>query len=154
MKNKTLFIAISLCGVLCAPIVGFGAEKKATAAAAPAASPAASAAASPAAKPMRPIPFHGMIASVDHKANTFTIAGKEKSRVFKVTDKTQITKGGAAATHKDIAENQEVSGSYWKSADGSLEAKTVKLGPVKAAAAAKTDKAEAKASPSASPKKP
>jgi hypothetical protein len=32
---------------------------------------------------------------------------------------------------KDIAENEEVSGSYWKNADGSLEAQTVKIGPVK-----------------------
>jgi hypothetical protein len=32
---------------------------------------------------------------------------------------------------KDIAENEEVSGSYWKNADASLEGKTVKIGPVK-----------------------
>jgi hypothetical protein len=32
---------------------------------------------------------------------------------------------------KDIAENEEVSGSYWKNADGSLEARTVTIGPVK-----------------------
>jgi hypothetical protein len=32
---------------------------------------------------------------------------------------------------KDIAENEEVSGSYWRNADGSLGAKTVKIGPVK-----------------------
>ncbi len=32
---------------------------------------------------------------------------------------------------KDIAENEEVSGLYWKNADGSIEAKTVKIGPVK-----------------------
>jgi hypothetical protein len=32
---------------------------------------------------------------------------------------------------KDIAENEEVSGSYWKNTDGSLEAKTLKIGPVK-----------------------
>jgi hypothetical protein len=32
---------------------------------------------------------------------------------------------------KDIAENEEVSGSYWKNANDSLEAKTVKIGPVK-----------------------
>ena len=96
-----------------------------------------------------------MVSAVDHKANTFTIAGKEKSRVFKVTDKTVVTKGANAATIKDIAENQEVSGSYWKNADGSLEAKTVKVGPM---SAAKADKSKAAASPaaspSASPKKP
>jgi hypothetical protein len=95
-----------------------------------------------------------MVSAVDHKANTFTIAGKEKSRVFKVTDKTVVTKGPNAATIKDIAENQEVSGSYWKNADGSLEAKTVKVGPVSAAKADKSKAAAPSASPSASPKKP
>ncbi|MEP6603718.1 MAG: hypothetical protein ABJB69_07220 [Spartobacteria bacterium] len=75
-----------------------------------------------------------------------------------MTDKTQVMKGASAATIKDIAEKQEVSGSYWKDADSSLEAKTVKLGPM---AAAKSDKADKSAqsspsptaSPSASPKK-
>jgi hypothetical protein len=37
----------------------------------------------------------------------------------------------------DIAEKEEVRGSYWKSEDGSLEAKVVKLG-------AKTEKEKAK----------
>ena len=37
------------------------------------------------------------------------------------------TKGGNAATMKDIAENEEVSGLYWKNADGSLEARTVTI---------------------------
>ena len=60
---------------------------------------------------------------------TFTIAGKEKSRIFKVTDTTVITKGGAPATMTDIVANEEVRGSYVKAADGSLEAKTVKVGP-------------------------
>jgi hypothetical protein len=107
-------------------------------------SPSASASASGAeTKSPRPLPFHGMVSAVDQTAKTFTIAGKEKSRVFKVSDKTEISKGGASATMSDIAENSEVSGSYWKNADGSLEAKTVKVGPAKAAA-----------SPSAAPKKP
>jgi len=107
--------------------------------------------ASPAKQTARPVPFHGMISAVDQKAKTFTIAGKEKSRVFKVTDKTTVTKGGNAATMKDIAENEEVSGSYWKNADGTLEAKTVKLGPMEKA---KTSTASPTASPkaSASPK--
>jgi hypothetical protein len=32
---------------------------------------------------------------------------------------------------KDIVQNEEVSGSAWKNPDGSLEAKTVKMGPPK-----------------------
>ena len=71
-----------------------------------------------------------MISAVDQNAKTFTIAGKKTSRVFKVTDKTTITKGGNTAGMQDITENEEASGSYYKDADGSLEAKMVKLGPM------------------------
>jgi hypothetical protein len=77
----------------------------------------------------RAIPFHGNISSVDTRAKTFTIAGKEHSRTFRITDKTTMTKAGAPATMKDVVANEEVRGSYWKVMDGTLEAKTVKLGP-------------------------
>lgn len=92
---------------------------------------------------------------MDQNAKTFTIAGKEKSRVFKITDKTVMTKGGAAATMKDVVADEEVRGSYWKLADGTLEAKTVKLGPKTDAEKAadekhKTKKAEASPAPSTS----
>lgn len=137
MKRTFLFIvAVALASVGTTFAAG-----KSKASPAPSASAAESAAPSESKAP-RPIPFHGMVSAVDQSAKTFTIAGKTSSRVFKVTEKTQITKGGAAATMSDVAENSEVSGSYWKNADGSLEAKTVKIGP----------KSEAKAS--ASPKKP
>jgi 20S proteasome alpha/beta subunit len=86
-----------------------------------------------------------MVAAKNQKAKTFTIASKEKPRVFKVTDKTAITKSGKPATMTDIAENEEVSGSYWKNADGTLEAKTVKLRPVEKATTST-------ASPAPSPK--
>ena len=77
----------------------------------------------------RPIPFHGMVSAVDQKNKTFTISGKDATRVFKVTDKTAITKGAGSAKFSDIVDNQEVSGAYWKNGDGSLEAKMLKLGP-------------------------
>jgi len=89
-----------------------------------------------------------MISAVDQSAKTFAIAGKKQSRVFKITDKTSITKGGNTASMKDITENEEVSGSYWKNADGTLEAETVTLGP---AGKAKTSTASPAASPKASP---
>ena len=82
-------------------------------------------------------------------AKTFTITGKKESRVFKVTDKTSISKSGKAATMKDITENEEASGSYWKNADGTLEAKTVKLGPM--GAGAKKGKSPPAAFPITSP---
>jgi hypothetical protein len=90
-----------------------------------------------------------MISAVDQNAKTFTITGKKESRVFKVTDKTSISKSGKAATMKDITENEEASGSYWKNGDGTLEAKTVKLGPT--GAGAKKGKNPPAASPITSP---
>jgi hypothetical protein len=95
----------------------------------------------------RAVPFHGLISAVDQTAKTFTIAGKEKSRVFKVTDKTALTKAGAPATMRDLAANEEVRGSYLKAADGSLEVKTAKLGPMteaEKAAGAKSSKKKTK----------
>lgn len=88
------------------------------------------------------------------------MAGKETSRVFAITDKTVITKGGATATISDLTANEAVRGSYWKQADGTMEAKTVKLGEKtegeKAGSGKKSKKAdetksEASASPKASP---
>lgn len=147
MKTKYLLFVCLLTAVA-AMSASAKSKTSASPAASAAASPAASASASPAAKGPRPIPFHGMISAVDQKAKTFTIAGKTSSRVFKVTDKTVVTKGGATATMSDIAENQEVAGSYWKQSDGSLEAKTVKVGPkVEAKAAASPASAAAKKKP-------
>src|SRR6059058_2616702 len=79
---------------------------------------------------LRATAFKGMIASVDDIAKTFTIAGKDTSRVLKITDKTIITKGGQPATMKDVVANQEARGSYYKMPDGSMEARIVKLGPL------------------------
>jgi len=83
-----------------------------------------------------------MVSAVDQKNNTFTISGKEATRVFKVTDKTSIMKGAAAGTMKDIADNEEVSGAYWKNSDGTLEAKFVKLGPMEKKAASPAPKSK------------
>src|SRR5581483_9184562 len=101
-----------------------------------AASPSPSTAASPspaatATATQRSRPFHGMVASVDARAKTFTInSKKESTRVFKLSDQSVITKTGAAATMKDIVANEEVRGSYWKEADGSMVVRSVKLGPL------------------------
>ncbi len=104
---------------------------------------------------------------MDQSAKTFTIAGKEKSRTFKITERSTVTKAGASATIKDVAEGDEVRGSYWKGADGSLEVKTLKIGPVsadekapssskgkqKSGSGDQTSSTDASASPSPSPKK-
>jgi hypothetical protein len=91
-----------------------------------------------------------MISAVDQKAKTFTIAGKEKSRVFKVTDRTFLSKAGLPATMKDVVVNEEARGSYWKAVDGTLEAKKVKLGPMTEAEKVKAAKKKSPA-PDASP---
>lgn len=87
-----------------------------------------------------------MVSGINQNTKTFTISGKGAARVFKITDRTVITKGAANATIKDIVDNEEVSGAYWKTADGSLEAKMVRLGPME------KPKPSPSAKPSASPK--
>jgi hypothetical protein len=143
-----------LAGCVCTASLAFCMPLNAQLSPAPA-SPTVAPATSPAAKPAtRPIPFHGKISAVDQSAKTFTIAGKQASRVFKVTETTTITKAGAAATMSDIVENEQARGTYMKQADGTLEAKTVKIGPKTEAEkkARKSKKRAAKeASPAASP---
>ncbi len=179
MKNKSHLLTACIAALACcAPLAASAAKKAPSPSPSPTASATPKTTATPKAKPTsspaansttdvtkaRAIPFHGMISAVDQKAKTFTIAGKEKSRVFKITDKSVITKAGAAATMKDAVVNEEVRGSYWKVTDGTLEAKSVKLGPKtdaekaadekrKMKKAAKTEPSSApSASPSASPK--
>ncbi len=95
----------------------------------------------------RAVPFHGRISSVDQTAKTFTIAGKEKARVFKVTDTTLLTRAGAPAGMRDVQANDEVRGTYVKAPDGSLDTRMVKLGPMtdaEKAASTKSSKKKAK----------
>ncbi|HEV2841233.1 MAG TPA: hypothetical protein VGW39_07920 [Chthoniobacterales bacterium] len=165
MTHKLQLIPACIAALaLCSPLAAKPAPKVSP-------SPASSAAASPALSKKAPtpatikttaeraIPFKGMIASVDQVAKTFTI-GKGKTRVFQVTEKTVLTKGGAAVTMKEVVANEEARGSYTKAADGTLEAKTVKLGPMtdeEKAASSKSSKKKAKtetssdASPAPSP---
>lgn len=158
MKNKFKIITACIAALACCgPVMASAATKKSPSpAASPSVTPSPKSMRSPAPKTTpsaapkatphptisRAVPFHGMVSTVDHKAKTFTI-GKEKSRVFKVTDKSVLTKAGAAATMKDFVANEEVRGSYWKAADGTLEAKTVKLGPLTDAEKAAREKKKA-----------
>jgi hypothetical protein len=163
-KNK-IVTACTAALVYCAPLAAFAASP--TPVASPKSSPKAKTTAAekaPAAETtatkVRALPFHGTIASVEQTTKTFTIAGKEKSRIFKVTEATVITKGGAPATFADLVANEEVRGNYVKAADGSMEARTLKVGPMTEAEKAekkpsKKKKAEhdsASAAASATPK--
>jgi hypothetical protein len=76
------------------------------------------------------VPYHGIISAVDKDAKTFTIEGR-KPHVLKIIDGTPITKDGETATIDDINKDDEVSGSYLKDSDGTLLARTVKIGAVK-----------------------
>jgi hypothetical protein len=146
-KNK-LVVAASLAALtLCAPLSSWAKEKKPTS--------SSSTAVSPTAKSPRAVPYHGKISAVDQTAKTFSIPGKEKARVFTITDATVITKEGNPATMADVVVDEDVRGSYWKRADGSLETKSVKLGLKTEAEMSKSkkkkkdkeDKAEAEPSP-------
>jgi hypothetical protein len=129
-------------------------------------SPAATSSESSSAKPGRAIPLTGKVSEVDSSAKTFTIAGKKASRVFKITDRSTVTKEGAAATFEDITADGKVTGSYWKQEDGTLEIKTLKIGGGATAEKSTSKKSKKKAgsddeeagesgsaSPSPSPKK-
>jgi hypothetical protein len=163
-KNK-IITACTAALVYCAPVAAYAASP--TPATSPKSSPRAKAteaekapASETATTKVRALPFHGTIASVEQTTKTFTIAGKEKSRIFKVTGTTVITKGGAPATMADLVANEEVRGNYVKAADGSMETRTVKVGPMTEAEKAekkpskkkKTEEASTSAAPSPSPK--
>jgi hypothetical protein len=76
MKNKTYLIG-GVCVVTIALSAASGASHAQDAEFTFVFPATASPAASPASK-VRPIPFHGMILSVDRSAKTFTIAGKRR----------------------------------------------------------------------------
>ena len=158
MKNKLRTLLACIAAIaLCAPLAALAATKKSPSPApSKSPSPSSTATPSPASSPptTRPISFHGMISAVDQKAKTFTIAGKQASRVFKVTERTFLSKAGMPATMKDVVVNEEARGSYWKAADGTLEAKKIKLGPMTEAEKARAEKKKSPkpdVSPSPSP---
>jgi hypothetical protein len=100
----------------------------------------ATVAASPAAnlpiKKARGIAYHGKVTSVDASTKSFMVG----ARTFKVTNNTTITKEGAPANLSDLTAGMQVSGSYWKMGDGSLEVKSVKIGGAVKKASAGTSK--------------
>ncbi len=159
MKRTPLLTVIVVLSVaLTLPVLAKRAETSPSPSAS--AQPSSTASPSASASKIRAFPFHGMIASVDAKAKTFTInAKKDGSRVFKISDQSTITKSGSPATMKDLVENEEVRGSFWKEADNSLVAKSVRVGPLteqekaaeQARKAHRAERRAARAAASASP---
>ena len=153
MKTK-FYLASGVCAASLAFCMPLNAQLSPATSASPATSPQVTGPI--AAKPAtHPLPFHGKISAVDQSAKTFTVGGKQGSRVFRVTDGTLITKAGAPATMTDIVQNEHARGAYLKLADGTLEAKTVtigaKAGGGKKAGKGKKGAAAAEGSPAASP---
>ncbi len=78
-------------------------------------------------KKERAIPFNGKINEIDKTAKTISI-GKEKKRTIHITAKTRIMKAGKTATLEDAAVGADVGGTYRESADGKLEAVSLRIG--------------------------
>lgn len=76
-------------------------------------------------KSNRGLPFNGKITAVDKTAKTVTIG----ERVFQITATTKLTKAGKPATLDDAAVGEQAGGSYTKSEDGKLTAKSLRIGP-------------------------
>lgn len=120
MKTK-FYLAAGVCAASLALCVPLNAQLTPATTASPAASPSVT----PKPAAARPTPFRGTVTAVDQTLKTFTI-GKQ---TFKVTDSTVITKSDNPATMADIVQNEKARGSALKQADGTMEAKTVKIGP-------------------------
>ena len=147
MKTKLPFLSFLL-----VPAVALSAPGSVSAKEKESPSPSATGAASPAdsaaMKKPRSIPYHGKVASVDTAARTFMVG----ARKFTVTNNTKITKDGAEAMMSDITAGEQMSGSYWKKDDGTLEARSVKLGEKKTESSSQKKESPSGSAPSGSPK--
>ncbi len=86
--------------------------------------------------------FDGKLGAVDKTAMTITVAGAHQ-QVLKITSNTRINKDGNPALLADGKINEEVSGQFIKSADGSEEATLVNFGAQKSVSRNPQHKAKA-----------
>jgi hypothetical protein len=70
------------------------------------------------------LPFHGTLTAVDTNAMTLTV----EKLTLNMTSETIVTKNDKPAVLADGAVGDQVSGAYKKSADGKLDAVTVRFG--------------------------
>jgi len=92
----------------------------------------------------RPIPFHGTVASVNRSGQSFTLESKSGTgRTLNITGRTALSEQGNPAGFNALSKGEMVRGSYWKLPNGSLEAKTVKVGPLTPAEQAAKEQAKA-----------
>lgn len=138
MKNKFiqtltigLFAAFALSTVL--PVTAADEKKPAASATTPE-------------KPKRNgMPFNGKLSAIDTAAKTISIAGKEKTRTFQLTDKTKIMKAGKAATLADAKVGDEVGG-FAREEEGKQVVVSLRVGPKPAPKADGEKKADKPAS--------
>ena len=71
-------------------------------------------------------PFSGKINEIDKAAKTINI-GKVKKKTIHITDKTKITPAGKTLADANVGD--EVGGSYRETADGKMEAGSLRIGP-------------------------
>ena len=88
---------------------------------------------------VRAIPFQGSVVSVDPAAKTFTLNGKEKERIFKVVEQTEILVDNKPVHFNAITVGAEVRGNALRREDF-WEAKKVSVGPKSATPASETKK--------------
>jgi len=82
------------------------------------------------AKAERPLPFIGKVGKIDLQGKRVTLATKQGlGRTFVITDRTVITKAGNPGKISDLYAQEVIRGSYWQRPDGTLEAKSLKIGP-------------------------
>ena len=74
-------------------------------------------------------PFRGKVGKVDEAKGTFTIVGKTSTRIFTVSAKTKVTKGGKSASLKDAKSGEDVGGMCKRTGESSYEALSVRFGP-------------------------
>ena len=118
--KTSFYLAGSVCAASLAFCILLNAQVSPTITASPAASPATS--------PSRPLPFRGKITAFAKTVTVGPLVKEWESLVLKITDTTTITKGDAPGTMSDIVVNEQARGAYVERADGTLEAKTLRVG--------------------------
>jgi len=74
------------------------------------------------------LPFGGTLSAVDKTAMTITVKKKEAEKTFQITSTTKITKAGKPAMLNDAVVGEDCGVFYKKTADGKLEALSLRLG--------------------------
>jgi hypothetical protein len=80
------------------------------------------------AKKAKRMPFYGSVKAIDIKAKTLTLVGKEKDRVFYVTESTRIHDSGTVKKLSDVKVGRKVGGLAKATAAGKWEVATLNLG--------------------------